>query len=225
MSQAPSFESNTRIGSLLAGAAVSAYRFVTINASDNVRQTAAGGRVDGVAEFPVDTVGQPVTICQDGIVVLEAGGSITDGAALIPTTNGRAIVTTDGNCYAVALEAASTGEWFRAWLAPKNAAGAAPEVITNTPGAISVATEVTLISPDGTDAMTLASGGYDGQKKTIRMIAGTNTPVAAITGVFNEDGTARTTLTLNATGEGVDLVWLTSAWRLVRNYGTSPTFS
>lgn len=223
---AASFENNKIIGSLLAGAAVEFARFVTVVGAEDVQHTAAGGRIDGVS-YLACLSGQPLSMVTDGIVVLEAGGTVSDGDPLISGADGRAVVSTDPNCYAVALEDATVGAHFRALLMPKNAIAAGPEILVNTPGAISLATYATFLDSDATDAHTLADGLYDGQQKLIRQRAGTNTPVAVITGAFNDDGTSANTLTLNATGEGVLLVWSEDEgeWLAAMKFGTSPTFS
>jgi hypothetical protein len=212
---APSFEDNKIIGSLTAGADVTAFRFATVNASDDVQHTSAGGRVDGVSYLAADA-DAPVSLAVDGLVVLEAGGTIADGDSLISAANGRAVVSTDMNSYAVALEDATVGAHFRALFMPKNTVSSGIEVITATPGALSLAKEVSIVKPDGTDAHTLASGLYDGQKKFVKTGGGTNTPITVVTGAFNLNGTTGNTLTLENT-EYAALAWSAtdSVWHIL----------
>ena len=106
---AAGFENNKIIDSLLAGTAITYARFVTVEGEEDLNHTAAGGRVDGVAYLPQATVGQPVSLAVDGIVMLECGGAVSDGAPLISGANGRAVVSPDENCYAVALGDGETG--------------------------------------------------------------------------------------------------------------------
>jgi hypothetical protein len=49
------------------------------------------------------------------------------------------------------------------------------------PGAISVLTRLTHLAVDGTDAFTLADGVYEGQRKTVTVLSGANTPVGTVT--------------------------------------------
>ncbi len=219
---APNFEANSiPFGNLLAGAAVTEFRCVTIGSSSSVVQTVAGGRVDGVAKIAAES-GKPVTFARDGIVTVKAGGTFSDGDPLISTTDGKVIAATDGFGYLVALEGATVDAEVRAYLKERVNAPTGIEVITNTPGAISLATYFTLIIPTGTDAMTLAAG-YDGQRKVIRQGTGASTPSAVITGAFYTDGTATTTATMNAAGDQLDLVYSTTlaAWVVTANVSTT----
>jgi hypothetical protein len=216
------FELSRILGSLLAGAALTFARCVTINGGEDVQHTSAGGRVDAVTYLAEGTVGNPASLAIDGVVVVECGGTVADGDPLVSGANGRVVVSTDNNCYLVALEAGAVGEHIRALLMPKNTISAGLETIVNTPGAISLATKYTKIEPTGTDAMTLAAGLYDGQEKFIQQGVGASTPVIVITGDFEENGTAGNTLTLNAAHEAVLLVWdeAGTTWQVMMNIGS-----
>lgn len=90
-------------------------------------------------------------------------------------------------------------------------------------GALSVYTRTSLLSPTGTMAMTLASGRYAGQRKTIRMIGGASTPIANVAGAFTTDGTATTSAQFNAAADQLELEWNGTAWQVLGN--TSVTLS
>jgi hypothetical protein len=215
------FEDSNLLGSLLAGEALTSYKFAKIHGGENVMFADAGERVDGVIVYDAIS-GDPVTLALNGVVGLTASGAITDGDSLASGANGVAVTTTSQNVYAIALEDAADGAEFRALLVNKNELAAISvgiETIVNTPGAISVTKRFTLIEPDGTDAMTLAAGLYNGQEKWIKQGTGANTPKAAITGVFEQNGTAGTVLTTDAAGEMVQLVWDTNVWQVFLNNG------
>ncbi len=49
------------------------------------------------------------------------------------------------------------------------------------PGAISPLTRLTHLAVDGTDAFTLADGVYEGQRKTVTVLSGANSPIGTVT--------------------------------------------
>jgi hypothetical protein len=107
------------------------------------------------------------------------------------------------------------------YVAPEITAGtedvAAQVETVTTATALSVFAAVSLLSPTGTMAMPLPAGRYVGQRKTIRMIGGTATPIANIAGAFNTDGVATGTAQLNAAVDQLDAVWNGTAWQILNN--------
>ena len=76
---------------------------------------------------------------------------------------------------------------------------------------IDVTSAITNLTTDATDAASLAAG-TQGQIKIVCMTAGTNTPVAVITPAALDGGT---TITLNAVGDSVVLLYNDSAWIVI----------
>jgi hypothetical protein len=112
------------------------------------------------------------------------------------------------------------------YIAPEvaafEAAGGGIETVT-TATALSLYTRTSLLSPTGTMAMTLASGRYTGQRKTIRMIGGASTPIANVAAAYTTDGTATTSAAFNAAADQLELEWNGTAWQVLAN--TSVTLS
>jgi len=107
------------------------------------------------------------------------------------------------------------------FVAPEETLGAelfaaGVETIT-TATALSAFTRLSMVSPTGTMAMTLPSGKYKGQLKTIRMIGGSSIPVANIAGAYNTDGAATTSAAFNAAADQLDLCWNGTAWQVLNN--------
>ncbi|MES1205017.1 MAG: hypothetical protein ABUS79_03690 [Pseudomonadota bacterium] len=93
---------------------------------------------------------------------------------------------------------------------------------TAAPGAISVATAITTLAVDGTDAYTLADGLFLGQRKTCVVISGANTPVGTITPA-TPSGFATVTA-LGAVGDSVEFIWGgAGAWYIASSFGCTFT--
>lgn len=215
------FENSKILGSLLAGETLTANKFAKVHGGENVKFADAQERCDGVIMYDAIS-GDPVSLAVDGIVCLTASGAISDGNSLEAGANGVAVVSTSENVYAIALEDAVDGAEFRALLISKNELAAISrgiETKANAPGALSVTKEFSLIEPDGTDAFTLGSGLYNGQRKWIKQGTGANSPAFVITGAFEENGTTGNTLTSNAANDAVLLVWDTNVWQVWLNTG------
>ena len=84
-----------------------------------------------------------------------------------------------------------------------------------TPGDINVTSAITNLITDGTDAVALADG-TQGQIKLVTMVTGTNSPVASITPTNLDGGT---TITLNAVGDTVLLIFNDGAWQVIGGNG------
>lgn len=75
------------------------------------------------------------------------------------------------------------------------------------PGALSLFARTTLLSIDGADAHTLADGLYEGQRKSIRVIAATTAPVGTLTPSVYYDGASGTTHKFWYVGQTLELEW------------------
>lgn len=95
--------------SLLAGGAIARNRFVSV-ANDKAIQATAATEVVGVSMNEVTAkefaMGERVAEIADGIVIVEAGGAITSGAAVASDAEGKAVTATD-NAIGVAITAAT----------------------------------------------------------------------------------------------------------------------
>jgi hypothetical protein len=92
--------------SLPAGAAVERCRFVSVNANSAGIPATAATQVIGVSMNKVDA--DQVLEIADGIVVVEAAGAVTAGAAVYSAADGRATTTEGtGNVAGIALTGAS----------------------------------------------------------------------------------------------------------------------
>lgn len=115
---------------LVAGGTINPYRIVKMDttAFQGIAATAAGDYVVGVTDGSTRrfdssahaTSGDPISLQPANCVQIEAGGTITAGAALKPSTAGVAIATTTSGDVAlfVALEAAASGQIFWAYRLP-----------------------------------------------------------------------------------------------------------
>jgi len=102
---------------LVAGAAITAKRFVAYNGQHAANQPAIG-----VALFDTDN-GDPITLQTAGIAVVESGGAITAGNLVASDANGKAVALTlsavgdVSKICGVALDSASAaGEYIRVSL-------------------------------------------------------------------------------------------------------------
>ena len=115
---------------LVAGGTINPYRIVKMDttAFTGVAATAAADYVVGVTDGSTRrfdatanaTSGDPVSLQPSNVVQIEAGGNITAGLGLIPSTAGVAITAAGaGNVpMFVALEAAASGQIFWAYRLP-----------------------------------------------------------------------------------------------------------
>lgn len=93
-----------------------------------------------------------------------------------------------------------------------------------TTGALSLTAGISYLSITGTQVFTLAAGTYIGQEKNIRTTVAAGTPVGSLTGLFQNGGTAVTTIaSLGAVDRMVTLVWNGTRWEIPFHSGC--TFS
>lgn len=193
------------------------YYFMTIT-SGQLAVAGAGVRVAGVLDNKPTAQNAPGTLQYNGVALVLAAGSISAGGAVASDANGKAVAATGTAVTAgIALHDCASAEYVAVLLTPAGAlgAGGALEIVTS--GAISVVKRTTLLSIDGTKAFTLASGQYDGQRKSIFCSVAANIPAGTITGVFlDTDGTtARTTAAFNAVSDELEVEWTGAAWQVL----------
>jgi len=148
--------------------------------------------------------------------VLSAGDIVkVDSAGKFVLASASDIAAGSGVGVAVTA-AAADGDMF-CLLLLANAAGTVAVTgfdSVTAPGALSVTTEITELSVDGTDAFTLADGKYVGQTKRIRCIAAVNTPVGTVTPDTVFAG-APATYVFTAPGQEVLLMWTATGWKCI----------
>lgn len=91
--------------SLPAGADIARHRFVSVNANSAGIPATASTPVVGVSMNQVKA--DQVLEIADGIVIVEAGGAVTAGAAVYSNADGKAVASGTGEVIGVALTAAS----------------------------------------------------------------------------------------------------------------------
>ena len=99
--------------SIPAGAAIARHRFVSVNANGQAIQANASTPVIGASMNEVtDSEGLPATkqIAEiaDGIVIVEAAGTVAAGTAVASDANGKA-TTASGDAIGVAITAGAAG--------------------------------------------------------------------------------------------------------------------
>lgn len=98
--------------SLPAGGAVARRRFVTVGTNSTAAQATATSTVIGASLNAVETdkgvtAAQQVVEIADGIVIVEAGGVIAEGAKISSDADGKAVTTSTGGVVGVAITAAA----------------------------------------------------------------------------------------------------------------------
>ena len=99
--------------SIPAGAAIVQHRFVSVNANGQAIQATASTPVIGVSMNEVTSTNElpaakQIAEIADGIVIVEAGGTVAAGAAVASDASGKAITATD-KAIAVAITAGAAG--------------------------------------------------------------------------------------------------------------------
>ena len=102
----------------VSGSAVAQFTFVSLAADGQVDNTSANARTDGVALMAAVGANEAITVAYDGRVTVQAGGTITRGAAVSSNNAGRVIAATTGHVIlGYAEEAAATGQVITVTLA------------------------------------------------------------------------------------------------------------
>lgn len=95
----------------ISGSAVAQFTFVSLAADGQVDNTAANLRTDGVALMSAVGANEAITVAYDGRVTVQAGGTITRGAAVAVGTSGKAKAAASTNVIVgYALEAGVDGQ-------------------------------------------------------------------------------------------------------------------
>lgn len=206
----------------------SQYCGVNLNSSGKLELPSADGAIVGVLQNDPDAAGKAGTYQHSDISMMKLGGTVAKGDFVKVDSSGRAVAASAGDVAAgAAIGKCRIGgainnigevQLFNLGAGFTTASGALE--IVAAPGAISVVTRTSLLAIDGTDAYTLASGLYAGQRKTIQCSVAANIPAGQITGAFfDTDGTtARTTADYNAVGDYLELEWTGAKWQvLIKN--------
>lgn len=100
------------------------YCFVSIDSNGRVALTSAGAQADGVLQNKPAALGRAAEIAISGVTKLLCGGTVTKGALIAATTNGKGLDATSGdNISAVSADTAagSNGTIISALLKTQNA--------------------------------------------------------------------------------------------------------
>ncbi len=222
-----SFVASAPVGSDLSA---SQYCGVDYNSSGQLALPSAGGAIVGVLQNNPDTAGKAGSYQHGAITPMKLGGTVAKGDFVKVDSSGRAVTASAGD---VALGAAigkcriggdinNIGEIQLFNLgAGFVAASGALEIKTS--GALSVVKRTSLVSITGTVAFTLAAGLYAGQRKTIQCSVAATIPSGVITGTFlDTDGTtARTTATMDAVADQLELEYTGAAWQVLIKTSTT----
>ena len=202
----------------------SIFRGVTVDSSGNAVAPSAGGTIIGVM-YGLDGTGTYASIrgFGDGLVKLQAGGTVTKGDNL-KVTNTGAFITASGSdtVVAVACTSAASGEEIVGVLvgAATHPVGGtqAPVLGTDVPSHLA---RVLFVSTTGTATGALAAGFYAGQMISVVQSVAASTPVGTITGAFaNQAGAAKTTLALGTAVAFIgEFCWNGAAWQQVSALG------
>jgi hypothetical protein len=203
----------------------SQYCGVNLNSTGELVLPSAGGAIIGVLQNDPDVAGKAGTYQMRDISPMKLGGTVAAGDFVKVDSSGRAVTASAGDVAAGAAigkcllggAVNNIGEVQLFNLGAGFVAASGALEIVAAPGAISVVKRTSLLAIDGTDAYTLASGLYAGQRKTIQCSVAANIPAGQITGAFTDtDGTtARTTADFNAVADQLELEWTGSAWQVL----------
>lgn len=101
---------------MIAGAAIAARRIVKFDGTDAAEVIQAAAATDlsiGVVDLGADAALDPVDVIVDGIVTIEAGGTVAQGAAVTSDGTGRAVTAVSTNrVIGIAMEGAVVGDLF-----------------------------------------------------------------------------------------------------------------
>lgn len=85
------------------------YTFVTVDASGNMVNSAAGATACGVTQTP-GIAGEPCNVMVHGVSFIKLGGTIASGAEVEVGANGAAVVLSTGKAVATCLVGGVAGE-------------------------------------------------------------------------------------------------------------------
>lgn len=88
------FNEDIRTRTMISGAALTQFTFVTQAGDGQVDPTGDGLRTDGVVLQSAGGAGKAVTVAYDGRVMVKAGGNINKGAAVASSAAGLAVAAT-----------------------------------------------------------------------------------------------------------------------------------
>lgn len=100
--------------SIPAGAEIARHRFVSVNANGQAIQATAstpviGASMNAVTDTPALAATKQIAEIADGIVIVEAGGTVAAGANVSSDASGKAVAAADSNVIGVAITAGAVG--------------------------------------------------------------------------------------------------------------------
>lgn len=201
---------------LAAGEDLSAkqWRFVKLNTSGEVVLCGAGEQAIGVL-CNKPTSGQAAEVQIGGIAKVEADAAVTAGDKLMSSADGQAATKTGtNNELGMARSAASAAATVIEVVLGASDGIAGGGVATVTSGAVNPGVSLSLLSVTGTVAYTLADGTIVGQEISIECSVAATSPAGTLT-INDVYGSEPTTYVFNTVGQGIDLKWTATGWKLV----------
>lgn len=200
------------------------YCGVDINSTGKViLATGAGATIVGVLQNANDctAAGKTASVKVKGVTKMKLGGTVAIGDKVRVDASGRAVTASaqdvlDGKVIGKCLTGGAVNNFGTVLLGIHAVGQAIVSALDSiaAPGALSVYTEISELSVDGTDAFTLADGLYVGQRKIVMCVAAANTPVGTLTPATTAAG-APTEYIFSAVGQEVTLQWAADGWKCV----------
>jgi len=200
------------------------YRFADLDASNEIENASAGGRVIGVRTNSPAAADRAASVTISGTEWVELGGTVTAGPVKSDSV-GRAVAASaqdviDGQaCGLYVGGGTASGERAVIQVMPNFVVTRASGVETLTgAGEASVYTHITELVATS-DAITLPDGLYVGQRKILRLIVGStgsNTITPDTVTANTDGGTTPASFTATDIGQEVEYEWRSDGWKCVR---------
>lgn len=213
--------------SIEAGSDLSASQFcaVTVNSDGQLALPSAGATIVGILLDEPAAQGRTGSVQTDGAAKWRLGGTVDEGDEVKTDSTGRAVTASAADVLAgysqgKCLVGGATNAIGTIKLRPQGgrAAVVGVQALTDS-GTINATTEITTLAVTGTDAYTLSDGLYVGQRKIVRCISASGSPVGVITpttvSAAWSQGTIPATLTMNTAGQEVTYEWQSDGWAVV----------
>lgn len=208
-----------------AGSDLSASKYCGMTRNDGTARLelpTAGGSISGVLYSKPTAAGDACTLMRglSGTVIGKAGGTFGKGDKLKVTAAGKFITWTSGTVHAATAIGASGADGDEVEIeltGNTDVALAQIETLTGA-GAASVDTYITELVATS-DAITLPAGRYVGQRKILRLIAGStgsNTVTPAAVTANTDGGTTPAAFTMTTIGQEIEYEYREDGWKCVR---------
>lgn len=192
------------------------YRLAKVNSSGYATYcTSTGERPVGVLINKPAAQGADASVQIGGVGIVEAGGSVTAGDALMTDTVGRAITRTGSNVViGVALTSGSSGERISVALIPADGVPGGGIEAVSSAGAISPSTYETHLTVSGPVAYTMGDGQFYGQRKRITCVSAASTPLGTVT-ISDVYASERSAWVFTTAGQWAEWEWTSTGWKIV----------